>query len=79
MTTAYPFQGKRTQYFLLAAVILAYLTSGCGSGQASDKYRTQQAKRLTLESRVVANGTVNPVTTVLVGTQVSGMIKALYK
>jgi HlyD family secretion protein len=78
MTTAYLFQGKRTQYFLLAAVILAYLTSGCGSGQASDKYRTQQAKRLTLESRVVANGTVNPVTTVLVGTQVSGMIKALY-
>jgi HlyD family secretion protein len=68
----------RTQYFLLATVILVYLTSGCGSGQGSGKYRTREAKRLTLESMVVANGTVNPVTTVLVGTQVSGMIKALY-
>jgi HlyD family secretion protein len=78
MAITVPFQNLRTLKFWLALLLLANLTWGCGSGPVSGQYRTQPVKRLTLESRVVANGTVNPVTTVLVGTQVSGMITALY-
>jgi HlyD family secretion protein len=61
----------------LAAFSLT-LALGCGRSQKSDKYRTQPVKRLSLESKVVANGTVNPVTTVLVGSQVSGKIVEIF-
>ncbi|MGC8809313.1 MAG: efflux RND transporter periplasmic adaptor subunit [bacterium] len=42
------------------------------------KYKTVKVERGSLSSLVTANGTVNPVTTVLVGSQISGMIKRLY-
>ncbi len=42
------------------------------------KYRTALVERGSLSTYVTANGTVNPVTTVLVGTQVSGTILKLY-
>ncbi len=41
-------------------------------------FRTEKARRGNIVSTVTATGTVNPVTTVLVGTQVSGMIKDIY-
>ncbi len=62
---------------LLAAFLLA-VSPGCGPNQKSTKYRTQPVRRLSLESKVVANGTVNPVTTVLVGSQVSGKIVEIF-
>lgn len=42
------------------------------------KYKTVKVEKGNLSSFVTANGTVNPVTTVLVGSQISGMIKKLY-
>jgi HlyD family secretion protein len=42
------------------------------------KFRTDKIIRGDIEMAVTATGTVNPVTTVLVGTQVSGTIKELY-
>ncbi len=42
------------------------------------KYRTAKVERGSLSSFVTANGTVNPVITVLVGSQVSGTIQKLY-
>lgn len=42
------------------------------------RYRTEEATRGDIVSSVTATGTVNPVTTVLVGTQVSGTIKHIY-
>ncbi len=42
------------------------------------KFRTEKITRGTITERATATGTVNPLTTVLVGTQVSGRIKALY-
>ena len=42
------------------------------------KFRTDKIIRGDIEMAVSATGTVNPVTTVLVGTQVSGTIKELY-
>jgi HlyD family secretion protein len=42
------------------------------------KFRTEKIARGDIEATVTATGTVNPVTTVLVGTQVSGTIKDIY-
>ncbi|MBI5640086.1 MAG: efflux RND transporter periplasmic adaptor subunit [Nitrospirae bacterium] len=42
------------------------------------KYRTEKVTRGDIEALVTATGTVNAVTTVLVGTQVSGTIKNIY-
>ena len=46
--------------------------------QAVVKYRTAQVERGDLSAFVTANGTINPVITVLVGSQVSGTILKLY-
>jgi HlyD family secretion protein len=50
-------------------------SGGNGSGQ---KYRTVKVERGEISTVVTATGTINPVVTVLVGSQVSGTIKALY-
>lgn len=63
---------------LILAVMLLAGALGCHPAASSREYRTQPVRRLTLEAKVVANGTVTPVTTVLVGSQVSGMIKELF-
>ncbi len=42
------------------------------------QYRTEKVSRGDIEATVTATGTVNAVTTVLVGTQVSGTIKKIY-
>ncbi len=42
------------------------------------KFRSEKVKRGDIETTVTATGTVNAVTTVLVGTQVSGAIKNIY-
>jgi HlyD family secretion protein len=46
--------------------------------EASVKYRTVKVERGSLSTYVTANGTINPVITVLVGSQVSGTIQKLY-
>ena len=46
--------------------------------EAAVKYRTVKAERGGLSAYVTANGTINPVITVLVGSQVSGTIQKLY-
>jgi HlyD family secretion protein len=61
---------------VLTAVILANLVFGC-KGDAP-AYRTEPVSRGDIEQAVTATGTVNAVTTVQVGTQVSGTIKTLY-
>lgn len=47
-------------------------------GDKAPQYKTTAVHRTDLEASVTATGTVNAVTTVLVGTQVSGTISALY-
>jgi len=47
-------------------------------GEKAPQYRTEKVTRGEVVSTVTASGTVNAVTTVLVGTQVSGTIKAIY-
>ncbi len=44
----------------------------------ADRYRTVTVDRGTVTQRITANGTLNPVTVVSVGTQVSGTVTKLY-
>jgi len=55
--------------------ILSFLFSCKGDAPS---YRTEPVSRGDIQQAVTATGTVNAVTTVLVGTQVSGTIKNLY-
>ncbi len=48
------------------------------NGQEGPRYRTEKISRGDIRATVTATGTVNAVVTVLVGTQVSGTIKAIY-
>jgi len=67
-------------------VLLLLLIAGAGVGyfyfykdrDLAIKYRTAKVERGNISSFVTANGTVNPVITVLVGSQVSGTIQKLY-
>jgi HlyD family secretion protein len=69
---------------LVAGMILIIVAIGAGAyfllkgGDQSPKYRTEKVSRGNVRATVTATGTVNAVTTVLVGTQVSGTIKNLY-
>lgn len=49
-----------------------------GGGDASARYRTEEVSRGDITRTVSANGTLNPVTLINVGTQVSGTVSRLY-
>ena len=57
------------------AIAAFFLLRGSGN---EPQFRTDKVVRGDIEMTVTATGTVNPVTTVLVGTQVSGTIKNIY-
>ena len=61
---------------ILIAVAAAFFLLKNKNGEV--KFRTEKVTRGDIEMAVTATGTVNPVTTVLVGTQVSGTIKEIH-
>ena len=67
---------------LVALVVLIALSSGAyfifRSNENEQKFRTEKISKGDIVQSITASGTVNAVTTVLVGTQVSGTIKAIY-
>jgi HlyD family secretion protein len=68
---------------LIIAVLVVGLTIGGyvffnGERKAPVRYRTATVERGPVVSLVTATGTINPVVSVQVGTQVSGMIKSLH-
>jgi HlyD family secretion protein len=62
---------------LIAGAALGYTYYYRGK-DAAVKYGTAKVERGSLSAWVTANGTINPVITVLVGSQVSGTIQKLY-
>jgi HlyD family secretion protein len=75
--------GKRRRWLQWAVIFSAgiLLIWGAISFLSNDKgpaYRTDKATRGELTASVTATGSVNAVTTVLVGTQVSGTIRNIY-
>ncbi len=67
---------------LIGAIILVVIGAGLtiylAKGDKGPKFKTVQAVSGPLRATVTATGTMNAVTTVLVGTQVSGTIHRLY-
>ena len=69
---------------LLLACVLVFLAGALatwfwwGSGTPAPQYKTTILDRGLIKATVTATGTVNPVISVQVGSQVSGKIKALY-
>ena len=73
----------KTTWIVGGAVLLAGLGTGGyvyvnGNQKPPVKYKTAKIERGTVTQAVTATGTINPVITVQVGSQVSGIIKALY-
>ncbi|MDP3833284.1 MAG: efflux RND transporter periplasmic adaptor subunit, partial [Hydrogenophaga sp.] len=73
---------KKTTW-IAAALVLALAAGGAWwwsqrSAQAAVQYRTGLIERGPLQASVSASGTVNPVTQVSVGTQVSGQVRAVH-
>ncbi|MCX8117445.1 MAG: efflux RND transporter periplasmic adaptor subunit [Desulfobacterota bacterium] len=73
---------RRKSIFVLAVALIVLGGWGgyqiWGRKEAGQKFRTMRVERGEIRSVVTATGTINPVTTVLVGSQISGTIKALY-
>lgn len=67
---------------LITCIVVALVGIGAWYFVTKDsdapRYKTAAVERVDVESAVTATGTVNAVTTVLVGTQVSGTISALF-
>ncbi len=75
---------KLTTHLINIALILAFIFGAYYVYQLSHKkkpedlYRLQTVVTGDIEQNVTANGTINPVTLVNVGTQVSGRVKKIY-
>ena len=74
---------KRTKWIVitavLAVVLLIVFISKCGkSGGKELVIRTHVVENYTVENTVTATGTIEPVETVEVGTQVSGKVETIY-
>src|SRR5260370_37167837 len=74
---------KPTTWTIGGALLLAGLGTGGkgylnGDQKGPVRYKTAKIERGTVTQAVTATGTINPVITVQVGSQVSGLIKALY-
>ncbi len=67
---------------LIALVIVSLLFWGIAWAitqyNKTPRYKVRKIKRTTITETVEASGTINPVTTVNIGSQVSGMISAIY-
>jgi HlyD family secretion protein len=67
---------------LLALVVIIALSAGAyfifRSNENDQKFRTEKISKGDIVQSITASGTVNAVTTVLVGTQVSGTIKNIF-
>ncbi|MCI1279752.1 MAG: efflux RND transporter periplasmic adaptor subunit [Nitrospira sp.] len=63
--------------FVLGLAIAGYVFFN-GERKVPVRYRTVPVERGTIVSLVTATGTINPITTIQVGSQVSGMIESLH-
>jgi HlyD family secretion protein len=61
-----------------AILTIAALAACKGSGNKNEQYRTEKVEKGTVTMTVTATGTLSAVTTVQVGSQVSGVIARLY-
>lgn len=63
---------------VLIIILISAVVFSISKIENKPKYELSKAKRSTIVETVEASGTINPVKTVSIGSQVSGMIKTLY-
>lgn len=66
---------------IIAAIIACGLVASClfkGKKEVKVNFETEKVTQTTIASSVTATGTIEPVTSVTVGTQVSGIVSHLY-
>ena len=73
----------KTKYVIGVVILAALLAAGYGavrstSGNSESGYRLTEVSRGDLESTISCSGTLSPVTTVEIGTQVSGTIDSVF-
>jgi HlyD family secretion protein len=76
---------RRKKYVIAIAILIVLVLAGvflfyplAGTKGSNQRFRTVKVERGEVRSVVTATGTINPVVSVLVGSQISGTIKALY-
>jgi HlyD family secretion protein len=76
---------RRKKYLITIPIIFVFILAGgflvyplLGRNGSNQKFRAVRVERGEISFVVTATGTINPVVTVLVGSQVSGTIEALY-
>ncbi|MBC7506951.1 MAG: efflux RND transporter periplasmic adaptor subunit [Sandarakinorhabdus sp.] len=73
---------KRRSWIILALIVAAiaayFVWKRLNPPPAVDPFKTQAAQKGNLTEEITANGIINPVRVVSVGTQVSGTVQALY-
>ena len=76
---------RRKKYVIVIVILIVLILAGVflfypmiGTKGSNQKFRTMKVERGDIRSIVTATGTINPVVTVMVGSQISGRIKSLY-
>lgn len=69
---------KNTATTGLTLLATAFFLTACGEKKNEVSYETIKVEKATITSSVTATGTIEPVTKVEVGTQVSGIISRIY-
>ena len=62
---------------VIAVVLLAVFIASCKEAQKVS-FQTSRVERGNIQNSITATGTIEPVTSVTVGTQVSGIVSHLY-
>jgi HlyD family secretion protein len=63
---------------ITAYSLIAWLVLACTTGKKTDQYKAERVDRGTITMTITATGTLSAVTTVQVGSQVSGLISRLF-
>ena len=63
---------------VVALAIIAYLLLSGGKQEEKVEFETAKVERGNIQTSITATGTIEPVTSVTVGTQVSGIVSKLY-
>ena len=63
---------------IIVLIILAYFLLSGGKKEEKVSFETAKVEKLNISTSITATGTIEPVTSVTVGTQVSGIVSKLY-
>lgn len=69
---------KYVRYILLLIIILGFVFYYQNNQQKGDEYVTQKLAKGAITEKVTASGIINPISTINIGTQVSGTISEIY-